>query len=85
MIRGKSDDLCKEGHRHWHTVYPFLPMNFLILTTRVFRDGGFFMLVTQFQELSHFIMAYLEDYKFDPARAQPLLTFSVLDDLIAKT
>lgn len=25
-------------------------------------------------------MAYLEDYKMDPARAQPLLTFSVFDD-----
>jgi ATP synthase F1 complex assembly factor 1 len=50
----------------------------------VFRDGGFFMLITQFQEPSHFLMAYLEDYKLDPARAQPLLTFSVFDDLIAK-
>ena len=25
-------------------------------------------------------MAYLEDYQMDPARAQPLLTFSVFDD-----
>eukprot|EP00980_Cylindrotheca_fusiformis_P018603 scaffold6162_cov154-Cylindrotheca_fusiformis.AAC.13 len=25
-------------------------------------------------------MAYLEDYKMDPARAQPLITFSVFDD-----
>jgi hypothetical protein len=25
-------------------------------------------------------MAYLEDYKMDPAGAQPLLTFSVFDD-----
>mmetsp|Transcript_8029 Transcript_8029/g.14473 ORF Transcript_8029/g.14473 Transcript_8029/m.14473 type:complete len:158 (-) Transcript_8029:141-614(-) len=50
----------------------------------VFRDGGFFMLITQFQEPSHFLIAYLEDYKLDPARAQPLLIFSVIDDLIAK-
>jgi hypothetical protein len=38
------------------------------------------MLISQFQEPSHFLMAYLEDYKMDPARAQPLLTFSVFDD-----
>lgn len=25
-------------------------------------------------------MAYLEDFKMDPSRAQPLLTFSVFDD-----
>ena len=31
-------------------------------------------------EPSHFVMAYLEDYKMDPSRAQPLLTFSVFDD-----
>ena len=40
------------------------------------------MLVSQFQEPSHFLMAYLEDYKMDPARAQPLLTFSVFNDLV---
>lgn len=39
------------------------------------------MLVSQFQEPSHFLMAYLEDYKMDPSRAQPLLTFSVFNDL----
>ena len=38
------------------------------------------MLVSQFMEPAHFIMAYLEDYKMDPASAQPLLTFSVFDD-----
>ena len=26
-------------------------------------------------------MAYLEDYKMDPNRAQPLMTFSVFNDL----
>ena len=41
------------------------------------------MLISQFQEPSHFLMAYLEDYKMDPARAQPLLTFSVFDDYAA--
>eukprot|EP00566_Odontella_aurita_P023904 CAMPEP_0113534510 /NCGR_PEP_ID=MMETSP0015_2-20120614/5196_1 /TAXON_ID=2838 /ORGANISM="Odontella" /LENGTH=214 /DNA_ID=CAMNT_0000433673 /DNA_START=238 /DNA_END=879 /DNA_ORIENTATION=+ /assembly_acc=CAM_ASM_000160 len=50
----------------------------------VFRDEGYFMLVSQFQGPSHFLMAYLEDYKMDPARAQPLLTFSVFDDLAKK-
>jgi ATP synthase mitochondrial F1 complex assembly factor 1 len=38
------------------------------------------MLVSQFFDPSHFIMAYLEDYKMDPSSAQPLLTFSVFDD-----
>ena len=46
----------------------------------IFRDDGHFMLVSQFFEPSHFIMAYLEDYKMDPAAAQPLLTFSIFDD-----
>lgn len=38
------------------------------------------MLVSQFQAPSHFLMAYLEDYKMDPAAATPLLTFSVFTD-----
>jgi hypothetical protein len=46
----------------------------------IFRDDGFFMLLSQFQEPSHFLMAYLEDYKMDPSAAQPLLTFTVFDD-----
>lgn len=46
----------------------------------VFRDDGFFMLVSQFQADQHFLMAYLEDYKMDPTAASPLLTFSVFTD-----
>jgi len=46
----------------------------------IFRDDGHFILVSQFFDPSHFIMAYLEDYKMDPASAQPLMTFSVFDD-----
>ena len=38
------------------------------------------MLISQFQAPSHFLMAYLEDYKMDPHSATPLLTFSVFDD-----
>lgn len=49
----------------------------------IFRDDGYFMLVSQFMEPSHFVLAYLEDYKMDPASAQPLLTFSVFDDYSA--
>jgi len=37
-------------------------------------------MISQFQEPSHFLMAYLEDYKMDPRSAQPLLTFSVFND-----
>ena len=46
----------------------------------VFREDGFFMLLSQFQKPSHFLLAYLEDYKMDPHSATPLLTFTVLDD-----
>lgn len=46
----------------------------------IFREDGHFMLVSQFFEPSHFIMAYLEDYKMDPAAAQPLMSFSVFED-----
>lgn len=46
----------------------------------IFRDDGFFMMISQFQEPSHFLMAYLEDYKMDPSAAQPLLTFSIFED-----
>lgn len=38
------------------------------------------MLVSQFQSPSHFLCAYLEDYKMDPVAATPLLTFSIFDD-----
>jgi ATP synthase F1 complex assembly factor 1 len=38
------------------------------------------MLISQFQQPCHFLMAYLEDFKMDPSGAQPLLTFSVFDD-----
>lgn len=46
----------------------------------IFRDDGHFILVSQFFEPCHFIMAYLEDYKMDPAAAQPLLSFSIFED-----
>ena len=41
------------------------------------------MLLSQYQEPCHFLLAYLEDYKMDPNRAQPLLTFSIFDDLVS--
>ena len=40
------------------------------------------MLLSQFQKPSHFLLAYLEDYKMDPNRAQPLMTFSIFNDLV---
>ena len=46
----------------------------------IFRDDGFFNLISQFQGPSHFLMAYLEDYKMDPHSATPLITFSVFND-----
>mmetsp|Transcript_26198 Transcript_26198/g.57499 ORF Transcript_26198/g.57499 Transcript_26198/m.57499 type:complete len:247 (+) Transcript_26198:138-878(+) len=49
----------------------------------IFRDDGYFTLVSQFQTPNHFLLAYLEDYKMDPARAQPLITFSIFSDLVS--
>jgi hypothetical protein len=40
------------------------------------------MILSQFQPPNHFLLAFLEDYKMDPARAQPLLTLSIFDDFI---
>jgi hypothetical protein len=48
----------------------------------IFRDDGYFMLVSQYQNPCHFLMAYLEDFKMDPSAAQPLLNFSIFDDYI---
>lgn len=48
----------------------------------IFRETGFFVLLSQFQTPSHFLLAYLEDYKMDPNRAQPLMTFSIFNDLV---
>ena len=39
------------------------------------------MSVSQFQTPNYFLLALLEDYKMDPAAAQPILTVSVFDDL----
>ena len=39
------------------------------------------MVLSQFQVPNYFLLAFLEDYKMDPAAAQPLLTISVFDDL----
>lgn len=50
----------------------------------VFREEGHFMIISQFQAPNYFLLAFLEDYQMDPARAQPLLTVSVFDDLAEK-
>jgi ATP11 protein len=42
--------------------------------------SGFFMLMSQFQQPCHFLLAYLEDYKMDPVSASPLMSFSLFDD-----
>jgi hypothetical protein len=38
------------------------------------------MMMSQFQSPRYFLLAYLEDYKMDPAAAQPLMTLSIFDD-----
>merc|ERR1712008_622904 len=49
----------------------------------VFRGEGHFMIVSQFQAPNYFLLALLEDYRANPASAQPLLTISVFDDFAA--
>jgi len=39
------------------------------------------MIMSQFQEPNHFLLAFLEDYQMDPNGAQPLLTISIFDEL----
>lgn len=77
MSHGEEEMLCRFCIGEKFTIQ-LLPSPYFVQP--VFRDNGYFMLISQFQEPSHFLMAYLEDFKMDPARAQPLLTFSVFDD-----
>ncbi|CAM9661415.1 unnamed protein product, partial [Chrysoparadoxa australica] len=47
----------------------------------VWKEEGHMMLLSQFQDV-HFLLTYLEDYKQNPASAQPYLTISTHDELI---
>lgn len=48
----------------------------------IFRDTGFFMLLSQFYpENNFFLFCYLEDFKKDPAGASPLMTYAIFNDL----
>lgn len=47
----------------------------------IFREDGFFNLVSQFQNPRHFLLCLLDDYQQNPSSANPLLTVSVFDDL----
>ncbi|KAJ8599183.1 hypothetical protein CTAYLR_007516 [Chrysophaeum taylorii] len=46
----------------------------------VHREGGHFMLLSQFQK-NHVLFTYLEDFKKNPAFARPRLTLALHDDL----
>ncbi len=46
-------------------------------------DGKFFTLICQFQD-KHAIFTYLEDYKRDPARAEPYLAVTFFDDFMSR-
>lgn len=45
------------------------------------REGGFFTLLSQFQD-KYCLFTYLDDYKANPATAQPYLTLTLYDDLV---
>ena len=47
----------------------------------VFRNDGYFMLLSQFQDGKYCILTSLEEYKTNPAAAQPYLAFSFFDEL----
>lgn len=47
------------------------------------RKAGFFTLIAQFQG-RNCLVTYLEDYKRDPANAEPYLTFTLFDELVKK-
>ena len=47
----------------------------------VFRDGGHFLLLSQFQNRRNFLFTFLEDYKKNPAFARPYVTLTLHDDL----
>lgn len=48
------------------------------------RDQGHFMLLSQFDvQHSMFVMTFLDDYKRNPAAAQPWLSVSLFDELLA--
>lgn len=47
------------------------------------REGGFFTLISQFQG-RQCLVTYLEDYKRDPANAQPYVTLTLFDELLEK-
>jgi ATP synthase mitochondrial F1 complex assembly factor 1 len=43
--------------------------------------GGFFSVLCQFQA-SHFLFTFLDDYRANPATAQPYMTVSAYEDMI---
>lgn len=46
----------------------------------IVRDTGYFVMLTQFVDNS-FIVTYLEDFKQNPAKAQPYMTITIYDEL----
>jgi hypothetical protein len=44
------------------------------------RDTGYFVMLSQYQDKS-FLLTYLEDFKKNPAAAQPYLTITIYDEL----
>lgn len=70
-------DHIEQQFSHLHIIYhrPFF-------IQPIFRDNGYFMLISQYQSPSHFLLAFLEDFKMDPNRAQALLTFSIFNEFV---
>jgi len=55
-------------------------VNTPFFTFPVMRETGHFVLLSQFQDKS-FLLTYLEDYRTNPANAQPYMTITAYDEL----
>lgn len=47
----------------------------------VFRDGGYFMLLSEFQDMC-FLFTFLEDYRKNPKTANPWMSLTLYDEFV---
>lgn len=47
----------------------------------VYRDSGYMMVISQFQDMC-FLLTYLEEYRKNPAAANPWMSVTLYDEFI---
>ena len=47
----------------------------------IFREGGYFMLLSEFQD-SCFLFTFLEDYRKNPKAANPWMSLTLYDEFL---